>query len=48
MKDDNPKKLKFDIYKYDLLEALSVSFKNEFGYLKDGWNLAVELVKTFK
>ena len=47
-KDDNPKKLKFDIYKYNILEAISVEIKNEYGYLKDGWNIAVELTKTFK
>lgn len=44
---DDPIKLKHDIYKYDILEALSISFKNEYGYIKDGWNVAVELVKIF-
>ncbi len=48
LSDDNPKRLKYQIYKYDLLEALSVSFKQDYGHLRDGWSLAVELVKVFK
>jgi hypothetical protein len=40
-------KLKYEIYKYDILEALSVALKNEYGFLKDGWSVAVELTKIF-
>lgn len=39
--------MKNDIYKFDLLDALSVSFTYEFGFITDGWNLALELVRTF-
>lgn len=46
--DDVSKKIRYDIYKFDLLEALSVSFKHDFGAMKDGWNIASELVKIFK
>jgi hypothetical protein len=45
--NDNPKKLKFDLYKYNILETISVSLKQEFGFISDGWNLATDLVKTF-
>ena len=45
--DDRPKKLKFEIYKYKLLDALSVAFKQEYGFIADGWKLACELVSTF-
>lgn len=44
---DDLTKIKHDIYKYEILETISVSFKNEYGYIKDGWNLSVELVKIF-
>ncbi|CAF0736431.1 unnamed protein product [Brachionus calyciflorus] len=40
-------KLKHEIYKLDLLEALSAAFKYDYGYIKDGWDLAVDLVKIF-
>ncbi len=45
--DDITKKIKYDIYKFDLLEALSVTFKHDYGHMKDGWSIAVELVKIF-
>jgi hypothetical protein len=45
---DDPTKIKHEIYKYDILEAVSVSFKNEYGYIKEGWSLAVELAKIFR
>jgi hypothetical protein len=44
---EDPGKIKFEIYKCGLLEALSVSFKSEHGFIQDGWKKAVELVKLF-
>ena len=41
------KQVKFDIYKYDLLEAVSVSLKHEFSLISNGWNIGVDLVKIF-
>lgn len=46
--DDLTKKIKYDIYNFDLLEALVVSFKHEYNHMKNGWNVAVELVKIFR
>lgn len=46
--NDDAKKMKYDIYKFDLLEALSVAFTYEYGFIKDGWRLALDLVKTFE
>ena len=45
--NDDAKRTKHDIYKYGLLEALAVAFKNEYGFVRDGWSKAVELAKTF-
>lgn len=39
---------KHEIYKLNLLDALSTSFKYDYGYLRDGWDLAYELVKIFR
>jgi hypothetical protein len=45
--NDDPKRTKYEIYKFGLLEALSVAFKNEYGFIQNGWKLAVDLVHTF-
>ncbi|RMZ93603.1 IQ calmodulin-binding motif-containing, partial [Brachionus plicatilis] len=39
---------KHEIYKLNLLDALSTSFKYDYGYIRDGWELALELVKIFR
>jgi hypothetical protein len=40
-------KLSSELYKYNLLKALVVAFKHEYGHLRNGWEVAVDLVKTF-
>lgn len=39
--------MKYDIYKFELLEALSVALTYEYNIIREGWSMAVDLVKTF-
>lgn len=41
----NISELVYDLFKYDVLTVLSVSLKNEYGHIREGWGLAVDLLR---
>lgn len=46
--NDDPGRVKYEIFKFGLLDALSVAFENEYGFVEDGWSKAAELVAVFR
>jgi hypothetical protein len=45
---DNPTTVRTELIQFDILTAISVSLKHEYGHVRNGWTVAVDLLKIFR